>query len=169
MATLPRIVTYEEWLEMPEAGEGREEVVNGEVQVLPPPKLPHAQIIRGLLLSLLRQVDEEQVEVLPAEFGLIIRRDPLTSRSPDLAVFWKAGMVVKDGYCHSAPDLVIEVISSSETRSRKLAKLTDYAAIGVPEAWLLDPRHRTVEVYKLRGDRLESIQLTYRREATSSR
>ncbi|MGH9673041.1 MAG: Uma2 family endonuclease, partial [Bryobacteraceae bacterium] len=143
MATLPRTVTYDEWLAMPEIDEGREEVVNGDVQFLPPPKLPHADVISELLFTILAQVDRKLVKVLPAEFGLIIRRDPLTSRSPDLAVFWKAGMVFKDGYCHSAPDLVIEVISSSETRSRKLAKLADYAGIGVPEAWLLDPRRRT--------------------------
>ncbi|MGH9674706.1 MAG: Uma2 family endonuclease, partial [Bryobacteraceae bacterium] len=37
--------------------------------------------------------------------------------------------------------------------------LADYAGIGVPEAWLLDPRRRTVEVYKLRGDRLEALQV----------
>ena len=32
----PRAVTYEEWLRMPEVEEGREEVVNGEIRIMPP-------------------------------------------------------------------------------------------------------------------------------------
>ena len=37
MATTSKLLTYEEWLKMPEA-EGVEEVVNGEIQRMPPIK-----------------------------------------------------------------------------------------------------------------------------------
>lgn len=40
MATLPKIITYEERIQMP-ATEGREEVVDGEIRRMPPNKLPH--------------------------------------------------------------------------------------------------------------------------------
>jgi hypothetical protein len=36
MATVSRLLTNENWLAMPPAGEGGEEIVNGELQVLPP-------------------------------------------------------------------------------------------------------------------------------------
>jgi len=55
-------------------------------------------------------------------------------------------MVVQDGLLWSSPDLVVEVISPSETKRRKEEKLADYAAIGVPEAWLVSPEARSVEI-----------------------
>ena len=38
-----------------------------------------------------------------SEFGLVIRKQPLTSRVPDLAVFELSAIVEQDGYIHSAP------------------------------------------------------------------
>ena len=71
------------------------------------------------------------------QFGLIIRRAPLTSRVPDLAVFEKSTIVEKDGYIHSAPQLVVEVLSPSERAESIEEKLADYASLGVPEAWVV--------------------------------
>ena len=47
MATTPKVITYEEWLKMPEA-EGVEEVVRGEVRKMPPNKWNHARIVEEL-------------------------------------------------------------------------------------------------------------------------
>lgn len=48
------------------------------------------------------------------------------------------------------PDLVVEVISPSSRSKDSVRKLHDYAAIGVPELWLLDPEARTLERLLLR-------------------
>src|SRR5271165_2072566 len=49
MASLPhsKTVTYEEWLRMPEVGDAIEEVVNGEIQIMPAPGWDHCEIING--------------------------------------------------------------------------------------------------------------------------
>src|SRR5437868_3741828 len=110
MATLPKAgtITYEEWLQMPVTQDGREEVVNGEIRLIPPNKLPHPRILRVLQVIFLRQLDLATTEFFSSTFGLVIRTEPLTCRSPDVAVFKRSTMVEQDGYVHSAPQLAIE-------------------------------------------------------------
>jgi len=41
MATTTKLVSYEDWLRMPEVDDAIEEVVNGEIVRMPPPKITH--------------------------------------------------------------------------------------------------------------------------------
>src|SRR3974377_34148 len=99
----PKTVTYEEWLRLPEVQDAIEEVVNGEIRIMPPPKSRHGDIVDELASQMRSQVDKYQIRVRSSQFGLIIRRSPLTTRVPDLAVFETATIVEQDGYIHSAP------------------------------------------------------------------
>ncbi|MBZ5727792.1 MAG: Uma2 family endonuclease [Acidobacteriia bacterium] len=161
MASLPdrKTVTYEEWLRMPEVEDAVEEVVNGEIRIMPPAKLKHTRIVTKLYDAIRLQTDSREVTVFSAVFGLIIRRSPLTSRVPDLAVFETRTMVERDGYIHSAPQLVVEVLSPGNTRREREEKLGDYAVIGVPEVWVVSPEGQTVEVLYLEGGALRSAQV----------
>jgi Uma2 family endonuclease len=161
MASLPnpRAVTYEEWLLMPEVQDATEEVVNGEIRIMPPAKWKHAMIIERLRAALDKQLDERRFLTLVTQFGLIIRKSPLTSRVPDLAVFELSSIVEKDGYIHSAPQLVVEVLSPANTRREREEKLGDYSSIGVPEVWVVSPEARTVEVLCLRDGYLRIAQI----------
>ena len=75
---------------MPVVREGREEVVNGEIRIMPPNKLNHAVIVANVNRALVEQLSYREFLILTGDFGLIIRKAPLTSRNPDLAVFRKA-------------------------------------------------------------------------------
>ncbi len=153
MATIPKVLTYEEWLRMPSPQCGIEEVVDGEISIMPPPPITHARIIHRLSFLLARQIDENLFTLLESAFGVVIQKDPLTCRQPDLALCRNESMVIKDGLLHSPPDLIVEVLSPSETRHRKEEKLRDYASIGVPEVWLLSPDFEAVEVRRLKEGR----------------
>lgn len=76
MASLPntKLVTYEEWLEMPEAKD--EEVVNGEIVVMAAAKRPHARIIAKLNASIVQQMDLSRFDVLTGSFAIVIRLAP---------------------------------------------------------------------------------------------
>jgi Uma2 family endonuclease len=150
MATLPKTgtVTYEEWLRMPET-EGREEVVNGEIRLMPTAKFVHAPVVANLVAEFHRQLDGRKVEVFSGSFGIVIRRGPLTCRIPDIAVFEEETWVVIEGYFHSAPELAIEVLSPSETRRLTGERLRDYESIGILEVWIISPEAQTVEVLLL--------------------
>ena len=52
MATTTKLITYEEWLTMPEVQDAIEEVVNGEVRIMPAPKFEHALIVHTLRRAL---------------------------------------------------------------------------------------------------------------------
>jgi Uma2 family endonuclease len=159
MASLPnpQTVTYEEWLRMPEVTDFIEEVVDGEIRIMPPAKWKHALIVANLHDALAAQLDRREVHVVDSSFGLVIRKAPLTSRVPDLAVFQASTVIEQDGYIHSAPQLV--VLSPGNTRRERERKLTDYASLGVPEMWVVSPEARTVEVLYLESGCLRSAQV----------
>lgn len=158
MATTTKPLTYEEWLQLPEA-EGVEEVVNGELRKMPPNKLPHAYTVENLADLLKAKLDHQTVWVVVTIFGLVIRRNPVTARVPDLAVFIKSKIIEQDGYIHSAPELIVEVLSPGNTRAEREEKLRDYASVGVPEVWVVSPEAQTVEVLLLQDGRLVTTKL----------
>ena len=129
MATTPKLLTYEEWLKLPEA-EGIEEVVNGEIRRIPPNKWKHARIVEQLARQLRKHLDPDAIYVVTSVFGLVVRREPLTTRVPDLAIFVATRMVEQDGYVHSAPDLIVEVLSPVNARTERAEKLRDYESLG---------------------------------------
>src|SRR5262249_22277533 len=155
MATIPRILTYEEWLRMPPVEDGTDEVVKGELRVMPPTRYPHAEIIQLLIEQLVTHVDRNKVGILGSNLGLMITNAPLTCRTPDLIMFWRDKMEIRDGLYWSPPGLVIEIISPSETKRRKEEKMEDYASIGVPEASLFSPQAQSVETRLLSSGKLQ--------------
>ena len=156
MATIPKTVSYQEWLTMPVVQDAIEEAVNGEIRIMPPNKLIHARVVHRLALAFARALDDRSVEILESGFGLVIVKDPLTCRIPDLALFHRSNIVEEDGYVHSAPDLAIEVLSDSDTRRARQEKLRDYESLGVPEVWLVSPQAQTIEVMLLDAGKLRT-------------
>lgn len=89
--------------------------VNGEIRKMPPSKVIHADTVENLADLLKAKLDRSIVRVLVTTFGLVIRREPPTTWVPDIAVFILSNVVEKDGYIHSAPELVVEVLSPANS------------------------------------------------------
>lgn len=161
MASLPNAkrVTYEEWLQMPIVRDVREEVVDGEIRIMPLNKWNHTLIVGNVRRALEEQLDRREFLVVAENFGLIIRKAPLTSRNPDLAVFRKSTIVERDGYIHSAPQLIVEVLSPRNRLRDREQLRRDYSSIGVPEYWVITPEERTVEVFYLENGQLRTAAL----------
>lgn len=147
------ILTYDEWLSAPNPPCGTDEIVRGELRLVPVRLYPHAEVIADFL-HCFRDAPEEIAE-FGSGIGLMISREPLTCRTPDGVVYWRKTMVVRDGLHWSPPELIVEVLSSAEPLARKMEKLADYASIGVPEVWIISPEAATVEVHLLRDGKLE--------------
>ncbi|HEY4359328.1 MAG TPA: Uma2 family endonuclease [Bryobacteraceae bacterium] len=154
MESVSSLLTYEEWLRLPPT-EGIDEVVKGELILMPICRYPHPEVISRLNRQFMEQRGSEKISVLSSYFGLMISREPLTCRSPDLILFWKDEMRIVDGLYCSPPGLIVEVLSPSENRRRQASKLEDYASIGVPEVWFISPEAHSVEVQRLRDGKLE--------------
>src|ERR1035438_4597019 len=76
MATVAQILTYEEWLKLPPVEDGTDEVVKGELRFMPPTRQPHAEILRRLMRSLDRQLDDARAVAYGSNLGLMISREP---------------------------------------------------------------------------------------------
>ena len=156
MAAAPHLLTYEEWLHMPTVEDGTDEVVNGVLRFMPPTHYPHAEVIQRIIARLIRQIDDTFVGLLGSNLGLMISREPLTCRSPDLILFWRDRMEIRDGLYYSPPGLVVEILSPSENRRRKQEKMDDYASIGVPEVWICSPSDHSIEVCRLANGAMQA-------------
>ena len=66
----------------------------------------------------------------------------------------KQNIAERDGYMHSAPELIVEVLSPASTRRNMADKMTDYESIGVPEMWIISPEAQTIEVILLENSKL---------------
>jgi Uma2 family endonuclease len=163
MAVATQRMTYVDYLKSPEIN-ARFDIIDGELVMAPAPDIAHQRISKRLFYALDRHVEEKRLgEVLFAPLDVIIRRDPLRTRQPDLLFvsFERSGGGPMAGRSsvEVAPDLVVEILSPANTRQGVEEKLADYAGIGVREAWLVSPDAQTVEVLRLSGEKIERIGL----------
>ena len=102
-------------------------------------------------------VREHQLgRVFIAPLDVLIRRDPLRTRQPDVMFISNARRyVIGCQIVESGPDLVVEVLSPTNTRREVKEKLQDYQGIGVREAWIVATLGQTVEVLQLSPERID--------------
>ena len=164
-------LTYDEYLKEPETML-RLDIVDGEVTMAAGPTRQH-QIISG---NVYRPVhgfvsDGELGEVLYAPVDVVVQRDPLRVRQPDLLFVSNERADILGERIEGGPDLVVEIISPSNTWADIESRLADYASISVRECWLVYPQIHAAEVLRLEdgawrrayirgaGERLESAVL----------
>ena len=127
------------------------EFTHGYLEVLPMPIPSHNMIILYLCDVLRAFVSHGNLgQVLFA--GVPIRLGPGVFRQPDI-IFMLAGHAARRGrdYWEGA-DLVMEVISpGGRTRDLRRKRL-EYAAAGIPEYWIIDPKLARITVLRLEGD-----------------
>jgi Uma2 family endonuclease len=149
MTLQTRRLTYEEYLKGPEI-KGRYDIVDGVTITAPTPTLNHQKILRQLFLQVYGFVAERQMgEVLFAPLDIVVQREPLRTRQPDLLFVSNERADILGPIIEGAPDLVAEILSPSNSRADVEAKLADYAGLGVRECWLVSSEARSVEVLGL--------------------
>ena len=103
-----------------------------------------------------RSCERRLGRVFIAPLDIVIRRDPLRTRQPDLMFISNARRyIIGRQVIEGGPDLVIEILSPSNTRRELEAKLRDYQSIGVREAWIVATQGQTVEVLQLSAGGIE--------------
>jgi Uma2 family endonuclease len=81
--------------------------------------------------------------------------DPGRVRKPDVAFVSVARMPVEtyedEGFCTTAPDLVVEVVSPNDLASEVEGKRDEWLAAGVRAVWIVHPETRTVHTHTSAG------------------
>ncbi len=130
---------------------GRAELVEGRLHLMAPTGYEHG-ISENRVGSLLREyVDRKRIgEVLTGEVGIYTRRSPDTVRGADVLYISneRFSKVASKSYLDVAPELIVEIVSPDDRWANMVEKLEEYFAIGVKAVWIVDPKHRTVRVYR---------------------
>jgi Uma2 family endonuclease len=149
----PGPVTIEEFERLPDEP-SRMELVRGHVVREPPAGFEHGGIavrIASCLDAFVRR--HELGKVLGAETGFVLFDDPPTVRAPDVAFVARDRLPADPrGFARLAPDLAVEIVSPSNTLSEIQDKVFDYLDAGTRLVWVIEPRARTVTVYRSRED-----------------
>lgn len=149
MATTQKLMTAEELLRLPEDGQ-RHELIAGELTTMAPSSYEHGRRTGRIAASLGQHVLAHDLgEVLGAETGFLLARDPDRVRAPDAAFISRARAQVAGevaGYWPGAPDLAVEVISAHDLYTEVEEKVRIWLAHGTRMVIVINPRHRTVAV-----------------------
>ena len=150
MAALPDLITVEQFRQLPERGEYCYELHHGAVVAVTQPKAGHWQLQRHLM-DLLRPklsgFGEVAVEVpyrAVPEFDIRAADVALISRER-----WDA--IDPEGDLYGPPELMIEVISPSNTRAKLRETVSLCLANGALECWLVDRKKKSVTVVRKDG------------------
>ncbi|GMU24724.1 MAG: hypothetical protein AMXMBFR13_47960 [Phycisphaerae bacterium] len=128
------------------------ELSDGRIKVLGCSTTSHQRILGYVCRQLAAFVEPRRLgRVVVAAYPVRLR--PGTFREPDV-VFMLAEHADRLGeeYAEGA-DLVMEVVSEKNRAHDLVIKRAEYAAAGIPEYWIVDPRDRKITVLSLSGDR----------------
>jgi Uma2 family endonuclease len=150
---LPRKLTYEDYVLIPEDGQ-RHEILDGEHYVTPAPFIRHQSISSKLHSRLGPFIEKHRLgELLAAPTDVVL--SPHDVAQPDLLfVSQERAAILTEANVQGAPDLVIEILSNRTRRRDERLKLERYDRFGVLEYWIVDLERRVVKVYRRDGGRL---------------
>lgn len=129
---------------------GSSELVQGRIVPKMPTGHPHGFIENVIGALLYIYLAKNRIgRALSSEVGIFTRRDPDTVRAADVAFISNERLqqVTSHSFLDVAPELVVEIMSPSDSWSEVQAKLAEYLAIDVKVVWVVDPQLEQVHVY----------------------
>jgi Uma2 family endonuclease len=126
------------------------ELINGIMVPMSPTGDAHGAFELNVGVELREFARVHQIgKVRVGEVGIYIRRSPDTIRAADV-IFISNERYARKGnsaFLDVAPDLVVEIMSPTDSYAEVQRKLLDYFSIGVREVWVLLPDIGTVYAY----------------------
>ncbi|HYM13848.1 MAG TPA: Uma2 family endonuclease [Bryobacterales bacterium] len=147
MASFPKPLDYSAYLKTPEI-KRRYDIVDGEFRFMSPaPTTLHQLVLQEIFVAVDRHVKRYSLgQAFCAPCDVIISRSPLRTRQPDVMFISNARRPIIQDQVQGGPDLIVEVLSPGNTEKHVQGKLRDYAAADVREAWVVDPKQKTIAV-----------------------
>jgi len=145
-------LTFEEFAAL--KGEGRYELVNGQLEELVPPKPRHGWTALQLSVQMGPYLKEHQ----PGSYAgveLDIPTLPFFGCRPDFAYYSPtdaARISLSEDRVLGVPTLVVEIVSEDDEARDTITKREEYARAGIQHYWILDPRRGTALTLVLSGD-----------------
>ena len=155
MSTTTRLITADELLTIPHR-DGRNDcrlaLIRGELIKMSPTGGTHGILCVKLAAALLTYAESNGLGVVfGAETGFQVERDPDTVLGADVAFVSKEhfrDIPDINKFVPFAPDLAAEVLSPGNRRGEIEQKIKYYFAAGTRLMWVVNPKRRTVTVYR---------------------
>lgn len=112
----------------------------------------HGKIAVNLIVELGNFVKPRKLgTIVASDSGVWLERSPDTVREPDIA-FTSAEKIPLDakidGYAEFVPDLVVEIISPSDSRRWAHNRAQMWLDYGAPLVWIVHPKTQTIDIYR---------------------
>jgi Uma2 family endonuclease len=152
--------TYADYRQWNLAEGERFELVEGAAYAMSSPTTVHQAISGELFRQIANYLHKKPCRVFSAPYDvrLFYREDEHddTVVQPDISVICDEKKLGPEG-CRGAPDLVIEVLSPSNTSEEFIRKLNLYLKAGVREYWIVSPKEKIVQVNLLENNAYRSV------------
>jgi Uma2 family endonuclease len=151
--TVHKLITAEEFLQMPD-NDMKLELVKGEVIESMPPGGEHGVVAAEVFAQLRMWMKKGYGGCAGIESGVILARHPDTVRGPDVYYFSQERIPetgIPKAFWQIAPDLAVEVVSPYDTVKELGDKVRDYLDAGTPIVWVVYPERKEVVVYTQGG------------------
>jgi Uma2 family endonuclease len=133
----------------------RFELIYGEAYAMAAPSLYHQSISGEVFRQISNYLYGKPCKAFPAPFDVRLfydvddDEDDDTVVQPDISVICGAAKRGPEG-CRGAPDMVVEILSPSNTAIEMDRKFELYRVAGVREYWVIDPEHKTLHAYRFK-------------------
>jgi len=145
-------ITAEEYARLPQSTFYRDELIRGVQYIREPgpPGYAHGSIDATIGHLLYAFVMPRRLGQVVHNAGFVFERNPDTVLGPDIAFVEASRVPAPDGpaYPDGAPDLAVEVLSPSNTRTKMSRRLEIYLRTGTRLVWVVDRKRRTVTVHR---------------------
>jgi len=130
------------------------EIIDGQIYAMTAPNLFHQSIVGALYAQLREFLKDKSCKVYlsPVDVRLNPDKDDDTVVQPDVIVVCDAKKTENKKHVLGAPDLVIEVLSTSTAHKDVLTKYHKYLEAAVKEYWIVNPETKTVNVFVLNNN-----------------
>jgi len=142
------LTTFDEFMQLPDPASGHLELHHGQVVIVPPRKQSHARI-QHILFRILLPLTEGNGFV-NTEFPFRVPGNEAWQADVGYVREERSGPLgrdIPDPYLVGSPDLVIEVLSPSNTMDEINDKVEICMANGCSCFWIVDPKRKTVSVF----------------------
>ena len=146
-----KLLTADDLLRLSSQGV-RGELVRGVLHETMASGHQHGKIAANIVIELGNFVKPRGLgTVVASDSGVWLERDPDTVREPDVAFTSAAKIPLDaaiDGYAEVVPDLVVEIISPSDSRRWAYDRAHMWLSHGAPLVWMVHPDTRTIDAYR---------------------
>ncbi len=172
LETATQTYSFQDYLDLKDPSDLKYELCNGELIQMPPASGLHALILLFLFKALSTEIQRIQLDwdVIPGNVG--VRTGVTKTRIPDLIVITETQRqllkTLSSAILEEPPLLAVEIVSAGNPDDDYRYKRSEYAALEIPEYWIIDPQELNVSVLTLVSGFYESVEFRGENKINSS-